>query len=505
MKLSEVFGLSHDQALTKTSSPDPVTLPFRPGSEYRGILPTLPSDEGERYGGESPVGNDDLSLEVLERDRDLVLILKSPNPAWADRVVWVTIDGDSDEVVTAKLTLRRGTDAICSDEVNLGPVAILREKLGHNLRWTVFPPRELPAYPPAGDVSGSDVEKFGENILEPLFPTSQAVQACIFPTSQAVQACKNQFAIATRDDIRDSLCEYVTSIANSFDASAAWLFVLQDRTLRAVFAHKNRHLDESLDLDQRSISTRVAREGVPFVAPYVWADDVPEYKPTLPDTQSAIAVPLMTRHSRIPLGVFHLESTERDHFQPKDVPRLEKAVLGLVPELLKLRALDREDDRWFPWLSFDVSVQFHKICHAIRRSLDTNGTQCVIWTIDHEKKCLFIRGTTGHGKNYISQEILPMKSFNGCLAGIPAGDIGIGRPGKRAEIYHQTPTGVEIREGDYPYIQGEGKKRLRKWRMSLGAPIYARLSGSDVPEGSAPFQFTALMRMVKRSFLRIMR
>ena len=134
MKASEILSLLHDEVRTDTPSPS-VALPFRPGSEYRGTLP--------RYGEKVPAGPHGLWLEILEDGGELGLSLSSSNAEWANRVAWVVIRGDhSNEDITAKMVLKPSATGYAA-RIDLGSTADLQEELGTNLRWTVFPPREL--------------------------------------------------------------------------------------------------------------------------------------------------------------------------------------------------------------------------------------------------------------------------------------------------------------------------------------------------------------------------
>jgi len=301
---------------------------------------------------------------------------------------------------------------------------------------------------------------------------------------RAVEDYMKAAAVAAQKHIDDRLCDSVTLIANEMLASAAWLYVVAKDDhllahsstpshLQAVFAFKNRRRDERLSLHERSIVTHVARSGKPHVAPYVW-DDL-YYRPTLDDTKSAVAVPVKAPSGEL-LGVLHLESGKRNRYRNECIPKIEVLAEDLVPLLLRLRALNHKDAYWFPWHTFNLSVQLHDICHDIRRALDPNGIQCTIWMADWEKKSLFINATTGQAGEYRHRLSLPFQSFNGELSKQPAGATGIVRPFEKAQYRIPAPTGeVETREGPYAFVGGKRKKYWLKWRLSKGAPIYARM------------------------------
>ena len=294
----------------------------------------------------------------------------------------------------------------------------------------------------------------------------------------------NHFSQETQQAVDDALCALVTQIANDHFASAAWLYVYRDDGLHAVFAHKSRDRDEFMPLDGPGMVTHVAQTKIALAAADV--NKEPAYKKTLEDTKSAISVPLLTYDGQI-LGVFHLESSELDEYQYHDIPRLTVEGARLVPYLQMLRALERDDDRWFPWQSFSLQAQLFRLCNDVRRALDRTGIQCTIWTMNHDATHMLAYTTTGHAHEYMSDEELRLESYNGNLVALPPDAMATVRPNERTRIILRTSTGCEVKEGTYPCLEEKLKHRYLKWRMSAGVPVYARSPGEDTARPRCTF------------------
>jgi GAF domain len=319
---------------------------------------------------------------------------------------------------------------------------------------------------------------FADDDLAPLTSVAALIEEA--QSRRALMAVLNRFKLfaeEAQDTIDERLYTLATTIANDHLADVAWLFIKREHGIEAIFAHKNRDRDEFLGFDQPSLAGYVAQSGTPIAAPDVYdRTKVPAYR-CFPDMKSAISVPLKITSGEV-LGVFHLESTEQGEYQDEHIAELQAAAAELIPFLLMLRALECDDDRWFPWRSFDLTLQLSTLCHDIRRALDRTGIQCAIGCADHESKYIFVYTTTGHASEYMYSKTLPFTSFNGDLLRMPPNATGTIRPGEKTRIETATEGGLEIQEGHLPFIE-TWKGSFAKWHMSRGTSLYVRMPGED--------------------------
>jgi hypothetical protein len=521
LALAKLLG---DEDLSVTP-PSEVALPFRPGSEIQGLLPTLPPGEGgmiEEYGGEVAVGSHNLQLEVAERDGELSLYLKSQNQRWESRVVWVALGGDNDKVITSRLVLEpTSTGSLAS--TGFGPVVYLRERLGPNLRWTVFPPSELAEVP---KIDRSRVEKLIGDLQEELQRLSDPEQAAfwrifmsedeplgaISPLSggktDRVRVLKRQLAgtiqgrralkavldvlqhcaTEARSFAIQRLKELVAEIRHRYWAPTAWLYVKEGDVLRAVVRRRTGRTEPTLHLDETSITTLVARTGKAYFTNDAQND--PHFRPSLP-SQSVMAAPLKTYGGEL-VGALCLEAYHRKgRFSKAMCDDLAATVAGLVPHILVLKSLDRTDGRWCPWHprvhKWDLALVLRRICHAIAEAIEgdiTDGIECAVWSVDRDNRELYVYGVSGYGMEYIKDETLPFESFTGCVAECPAGTVGQGHPGQNHSIlWTRTATGWESREG-HRFLRAY-KREFMGLTDAILTPIH--LSDSSGKSGEARY------------------
>jgi putative methionine-R-sulfoxide reductase with GAF domain len=258
------------------------------------------------------------------------------------------------------------------------------------------------------------------------------------------------------------LTNQVAELRERFEATSAWLFVLEpDELLRARITQRThkRHLE--LRLDGAGVVPHVARTKRGYCARLVSIDS--RYRKEIDETRSELAVPILT-HDRDLLGVLNLESNLEGSFSPAQIDTLQAAAISLVPHLLVLAGLER-----CPWHpeehGWDLTELFTRFCHSIAAFLDLDSqddmTTCSIWYADRPKNELFIYATGGYDVEYIADKTLPMRSFMGRVSASPRGTIWDSAP-------RDAPDFRELVKADQT-----GLTRI------IAAPIYSPGTSSD--------------------------
>jgi GAF domain-containing protein len=264
----------------------------------------------------------------------------------------------------------------------------------------------------------------------PLLPDRWRRLAHSDRTLRAVYRFLRETARTAQAHAEQQLTDLVGELGERFQATSAWLFVREtDDVLRARITRntRRRHLD--LGLDDRGIVPYVARVRHGYYSNNVHED--PWYRQESEETQSELAVPIITRDDRL-LGVLNLESRMPGAFTSAHVEELQAAAGDLVPHLLVLAALRRRDEAWCPWHpevhGWDLAQILNAFCYVVAASRDGDATTCTIWYADWPKEEFLVYATTGYDNEYISARTLPAHSFTGRVAQGPPGAVVASTP-----------------------------------------------------------------------------
>jgi hypothetical protein len=540
MNMSELISWldedDEEEMLASTSFPG-ITLPFLPGSEYQGAVPT--DTVTGRYEGEVPVGTSRLRLDVYECDQRLWLTLKSWTPAWANHVVWMTVHGDRGEVATVKLTLRREGSAEYRATTNLGPVADIQAKLGDDLRWTVFPPREitesLEDQAPAPAPASSAVDELIRYIQDALRKLPETIHAIVwrritetFGTKSTgvsapareldrVDILENKYGYllhryhalrATIEVLRAAateasgfaiqrLKELAAERRHFFWAPVAWIFVKEKDVLRAVVRRRTMDSASELPVDEKSISGFVAKHGKAYYTNNPQGDE--KWRDTVPATAS-MAAPINAFSGDV-IGVICLEtfhSTER--FSKPLLDALVAGTAGLVPHIHVLQSLGRTDASWCSWHprlhKWDFALLLRRICHAIAEAIEdkiaADSIDCAIWLVDRSNCELWMYASSGYGIEYIKEETHPFGSFTGCVADCSAGTVGQANPGQNrpSTLWTFTADGKWKSQDGHPFLYVP-KHKVTGLTEATATPIHLVDSSGKAGEAAYVLAFYA--------------
>jgi GAF domain-containing protein len=294
-------------------------------------------------------------------------------------------------------------------------------------------------------------------------------------------------ASAARDHAIERLDDLVARIRTKFWAYAVWLYVKEGEELRTIVTQNTLGLDAVISLREESIVSWVAKaeDGEGYLTNNT--DKDPHYKRTLPETRSAMAVPLITPEGER-IAVLHLESLQRGAFSQGLLRDLQTAATQLIPHLLVLRSLDEFGPQWCPWhpgvyKRWDLVDLLGQVCFAIRKALPgDDAIQCAIWLVDRPHSQIYVYATTGHAEEFITDEVLGLDaSFTGAVAGCPAGSVGVVSPEEdHSHLYVPTAAGIVEREG-HPFVT-DFRGRFTNLRRAIAAPIHRVDSAGEAGE-----------------------
>lgn len=226
----------------------------------------------------------------------------------------------------------------------------------------------------------------------------------------------------------------------------------------------------------------VGETRVPYVTDRVGTDSLEtdafldkHYSPTVPNTLSEVAVPIMstTSDGSTPelIGVLNLESRKSAAFSPLYIQALIEETNHLIVDMRVMQACmdTRRTVVWHPRKhGWGLGGTLDRLCHRISTTHSFGrrppSVSCTVWYADDCKRVLFVRGTSRYDYEYVTQDTLDMdNSFIGlALKELRDGEVRSGRvedlprfqrrqKAERMELVRVTvsPFGVMSLSGNY--------------------------------------------------------
>jgi hypothetical protein len=235
----------------------------------------------------------------------------------------------------------------------------------------------------------------------------------------------------------DALHQWVARGVEWYNATCGWIFLLDKNktVLRSVpgatVRSRARRVVIPRQSKRRSFMWRVVEDQKGD-----FANDITKlrgYWELDPDTKSELAVPLFDQDGREGgkiIGVYNLESKDREAFFPALVHELQRNAALLTVHLLVLRDWYGRKHGTRPWVWHPEVHGWHpgklmdRFCHMVVKGASRRGEKepvCSAWNADPQR--CWVLGNSGYDYDFCSRHVLPAESATGRVAA--AGERGV--------------------------------------------------------------------------------